>query len=278
MGMAFDGSRALLDLIEECERETVVRSSPPASLDLLAGELPPPAKAAEGGRVAVEALVALVRREVREAVAVELQQLRAPSSPSSSSAAAAAVAPPGAAVAQESGEAALLDVVAAQRRAIASLQADLACHAEHWDRTWKEQAELRAEGDQEVEARLGRRLGDRVGVAEAQLAQVSASVGSLARLQVELGSEAKIRQEADGRLQMFLRDFREHVVGEVEELWAKHRQLSVGVEGMRTLLGQQAEAFGRPPSARVAGPDELADAPEETRPPEGGSRAAVKAA
>lgn len=152
-----------------------------------------------------------------------------------------------------------------QQREIKGLQETISLQVSHWDRNWKMEAELRAEGDQEVEARLQghmeARMEARLEALEQQLAQVSASVGSLARLQVELGSEAKVRQEADGRLQAFLKEFRGHIVGEIEEMRAKHQTVSNNVEGVRGLVGRVVELVEMrcplPASARVAGPDEL---------------------
>lgn len=155
------------------------------------------------------------------------------------------------------------------RQVVADLRDTLVMHMEHWDQTWKGEAELRAEGDQEVENRLKACFVSKLEVTEAQLSQVSSSVGSLARLQVELGSEAKIRQDADGKLQSFLKDFRAHVVNEVEEMWTRHTQLSVGVEGIRSLMSQIVELVelrtggpsitieGALASPRIVGPDEL---------------------
>jgi len=162
---------------------------------------------------------------------------------------------------------------ATAREELEELRHALAGLREALDRTWKTEAELRAEGDQEVEARLAEQLGggrggeQRLEGLEETLAQVSSSVGSLARLQVELGSEAKLRQEADGRLQVFLKDFRAHVVGELEEMWAKHQQMTVGVEAVRSFVVQAlstaaAEASAAAPGDFVSprlitGPDEL---------------------
>lgn len=183
-------------------------------------------------------------------------------------AAAAAAAEAKAAAAEAAAEA------ATAREELEELRHALAGLREALDRTWKTEAELRAEGDQEVEARLAEQLGgggggggQRLEGLEEKLAQVSSSVGSLARLQVELGSEAKLRQEADGRLQVFLKDFRAHVVGELEEMWAKHQQMTAGVEAVRSFVVQAlstaaAEASAAAPGDFVSprlitGPDEL---------------------
>lgn len=158
------------------------------------------------------------------------------------------------------------------QHALSRLQDGLCWYADQWDQTWKTEAELRAEGDQEVEKLLSRAIENQMDAAEQKISQVSTSLESLAGLQMKLGSEAKIRQEADGRLQMFLRDFRGHVVGEVEELWTRHRQLSAGVDLLRGLVGQVVELVEMrtssqsegqkdqqiPLSARVNGSDELA--------------------
>merc|ERR1712039_193697 len=121
-------------------------------------------------------------------------------------------------------------------------QEALTSQASLWDRTWKSEAELRAEGDQEVEARFAERFAARLDHVESQLAQVNASVGSLARLQVELGSEAKLRQDADGKLQAFLLEFRTHVVGEVEEIRTKQRQLTTCLDHAGSTLSRQHAA------------------------------------
>mmetsp|Transcript_3640 Transcript_3640/g.9263 ORF Transcript_3640/g.9263 Transcript_3640/m.9263 type:complete len:406 (-) Transcript_3640:146-1363(-) len=148
-----------------------------------------------------------------------------------------------------------------QSRAIASLQDNLFWHADRWDCTWKSEAELRAEGDQEVEKRICGRLEARLEAVESQLVQLTSSVGSIAHLQVELGTEAKIRQDADGKLQAFLRDFRAHVASEVEEMWSKNHQLSTSLEGVRSLMGQLVELVDLrchyPLSARMARPEDL---------------------
>lgn len=115
---------------------------------------------------------------------------------------------------------------------------ELCRQSEYWERAWKHEAELRAEGDQEVESRILARLEPQFGQLEARMEQIEGSVKSLAKLQMDFGEEAKLRQDVDGRLQTFLRDFRHHIVGEIEDVWAKHQQLCAAVEGMRELMGQ----------------------------------------
>jgi len=362
IGFAACPGRALLDLIEECEQEEARQRAHPAPVE----EEATAETSAEASTKAVEALVTLVRREVRVAVDREFLALtgrqpapsqaplevkapqphqlpllpcrRSGSSTDSGSGRPVAMAPseecfdrsapvsgercgsewqavssstsasscPGSPLPRErrnpeagpgSGPADWLrgaeEQLAEHRQVLASLQEALASQALHWDGTWKSEAELRAEGDQEVEARLAQRWESRLGAVEVQVEQVQASVGSLARLQVELGAEAKLRQDADGRLQAFLRDFRGHIVSEVEELWTRQQGLSEGVESVRGLVtralglpadtsegkGDECLASGcgghahlrgggkaaphvdasaeAPPTGRVTGPDEL---------------------
>jgi len=187
----------------------------------------------------MEALVTLVRREARLAAEDELATVLQNIAPVAGSHKADEDRP------EQNGSARL------------ALRAIFSQQASRWDRVWKEQAELRAEGDQEVEARLS----NRIVALEVQVAQVHASVSSLARLQLELGAEAKLRQEADIRLQGFLKDFREHVVGEIEDLWANHRKMTGSFESMRGLVTKVialVELQGPPPrGCQAVGPDEL---------------------
>lgn len=150
--------------------------------------------------------------------------------------------------------------ISEHRQSLTSLREALTSQAGHWDQTWKGEAELRAEGDQEVEARFAERFGARLDNVETQVAQVNASVGSLARLQVELGSEAKLRQDADGRLQVFLMEFRAHVVAEVEEMRTRQRQMTDSLAAMEQIGVSRLATNGFticPKSGRVTSPDEL---------------------
>lgn len=263
-------SGALADFLQECEAEEGRRCEPEELGEGASLEAPS----------AAEALIALVRREVRTAVDQELAALRegrrqGQEHCESEALCSERVAPSTAASScgspsphpQRFFEKLAAEMLTAQREvftrtleeasserlreAEAQLEAlksglgrldeGLSRQVEQWDSAWKSEAELRAEGDQEVEASTVALVSGRLEALEAQLGQVSASVGSLARLQVELGAEAKLRQEADGRLQVFLRDFRGHVVSEIEEIWANHRQLGASVEGVRGLVSKVVE-------------------------------------
>merc|ERR1712096_98086 len=96
---------------------------------------------------------------------------------------------------------------------------------------------------------MGRRLVNRMADLEAQLVQVNASVGVLAQLQLELGAEAKLRQETDVRLQDVLKSLREQMVGEVEHLWEKHHELCSSYQVIREMVKKVVsliELKGRP--------------------------------
>ena len=62
------------------------------------------------------------------------------------------------------------------RRGLAALQELLSWHADRWDKTWKEEAEFRAEGDQEVESRLCGRLDTRINAVDVKVEQASSCV------------------------------------------------------------------------------------------------------
>lgn len=122
-----------------------------------------------------------------------------------------------------------------------SLRETINAQMENLDRTWKEEAELRAEGDQEVEKCLLGQMEARINTIEAHMSQVSSSVGSLARLQVELRSEAKLRQDADGHIQAFFKEFREHVVKEIQDVWTKYQEMNTNVDHIHRLIGKVVE-------------------------------------
>jgi len=287
---------ALLEFIQECEKEAALRQDHSSTLDG-----PWSCLHLEGGRDSidgnspVDALVSLVRREVRCAIEQEFITLRRSSlemhsalglgevlinddcpggstmrseaepSTSASSCAEMPIAPHKEALASALAKELLHDVevqLAEQKHILAGLQEVLSRQALQWEMVWKEEAELRAEGDQQTQSQILARLGSRLDSLEAHVKQVTTSVGSLARLQVELGSEAKVRQEADGRLQIFLKDLRGHFVSEVEDLRDKHQKLDATVEGVRGLVSGMVDFLDlrNHPCEHggcVTGPDEL---------------------
>eukprot|EP00927_Polykrikos_kofoidii_P068200 TRINITY_DN63568_c0_g1_i1.p1 TRINITY_DN63568_c0_g1~~TRINITY_DN63568_c0_g1_i1.p1 ORF type:complete len:403 (+),score=76.20 TRINITY_DN63568_c0_g1_i1:80-1288(+) len=265
------------DLIEDCEREEESRecidTAPVESASVKDGD----SERDTTTSPAVEALVALVRREVRAAVDLELASLmrgqlfrrqdhstsarqndhvggnsgseKAAASTAASSC--AGVPAPGASSCMTATDVSYQDLgglsacagaglplVEEHRRAIISLHEDLAWHVDNWDRVWKGEAELRAEGDQEVERRMCRSLESNIQTISSEVQQVNASVVSLARLQAELSNETRSRQEADVKLQAFLREFRDQIIGEIEEMRTRHCQLSNIVEGVRGMVSQ----------------------------------------
>lgn len=145
------------------------------------------------------------------------------------------------------------------KRSLNGLKATVSQCQERWDAIWKQEAELRAEGDAEVQARIV----ERFETLEAQVGLLQESLSSVMNVQLDLGAEAQLRQDSDAHLQTFLRDFREHVVGEIEELSTGHRQVVSSLEGVRGLVAKvvalvelQSEQGAH---CRVTGPDELAE-------------------
>jgi len=146
-----------------------------------------------------------------------------------------------------------------QKRSLQGLKATVAQCQDRWDAIWKQEAELRAEGDADVQARIAQRFE----TLEAQVSFLQESLSAVMNVQLELGTEARLRQESDAHLQTFLLDFRQHVVGEIDDLSAGHRQVTSSLEGVRGLVGKvvalvelQSEQGAH---CRVTGPDELAE-------------------
>lgn len=130
------------------------------------------------------------------------------------------------------------------REAHVTLQAGLERYAERWEQAWKEEAELRVNGDQEV-LQSFQVVSQRLEVTTRAYDQRAQEFEKLLqKVDSEAGSETQLRQETDNWLLMRLTDLQKELRMESDVRNSADSQLQTGLEQIRSLVAQ-AISVGR---------------------------------
>jgi len=129
------------------------------------------------------------------------------------------------------------------KEAHVTLQAILDRYAERWERAWREEADLRVAGDQEIRE-VRQQLEAAARAYEPRAAAVEESLQSLEQSSSNTASELRLLQETDNRLLMRLNDLHKELHMESDLRGGSSSQLSAGLEQLRSLVAQ-AVTVGR---------------------------------